>query len=573
MVARNQKTTAGQIPSSGSTNATFKTNGVQLTPAQRSQLAGPPLATSFTPDARLYRSFDDTNTVFDYGDLDLEAMREMLAQDGNPRKLEQVLSLPIRSADWEIRGDGEIADFVRDNLSPLMDRLIDQCTSAIAYRKAFFELVWKLDGAQVVYDAIELRPAVSCSAAFTIDTGQPNGFRQRLNPINMFTDIPERRMGWVTIPANRAFVYTYGAYREPIHGVSDLDVSLYCWDNIRKLQFLWCSYLEQQSLPKILVYGDDPTQAVDNARAISESVASSAIPMERRYDPASPSFDLIESSGKGATQFREAITYFESKQTQSVLASFMDLSTHASMSGAGSNALSADQSEFFLASRQAVADEIAEQITEGIIRPLVTFNYGPDVDIPDLHFGAIGNRQTDRALSLLTSIITAEKPTVPEEFTGFLLNQVAAALGLDTTDVSDAVQEWGEHRQKMMEAAEAAAAAAAEQPTPMAPPSKQQPLPGAEDLVDNEASTENVVPVPGNAPAKASNAKARRRRKPKTGTANGGNHPPARVPRSSTRHPRSTDMALAIDMAAELVEQARTGRDPTEFLKSIQKRE
>jgi hypothetical protein len=571
VVASNQKTTAGTTASTGTTNATFKTNGVQLSSAQKNALAGPPLATSFAPDARLYRSFDDANVVFDYGNLDLDAMREMLSEDGNPRKLEQVLSLPIRSADWEIRGSGEIADFVRANLDPIMDRLIAQCCSAIAYRKAFFELVWRLEDGKVVYDAIELRPATACSAAYAVDTGQPTGFRQRLNPIEMFkpnSPVKHHQWGYVTVPDNRAFVYTYGAYREPVHGISDLDVSLYCWDNIRKLQFLWCQYLEQQSLPKVIVYGDDPTQAQDNAQMIAESAASSAIPLERRYDPASKTFELLESSGKGASQFKEAIAYFEAKQTQSVLASFMDLAEHAHMGGAGSNALSADQSEFYLASRQAVANEIGEQVTEGIIRPLVTFNYGPDAEMPDLHFGPIGNRQVDRAMSLLTSIITAEKPTVPEEFTGFLLNQVSAAMGLDTTDVADAVQSWGEHRQKMMEAAEAAAAAAAEQPVPLAPPTKQQPLPGAEDLADGESSTENVVPAA--APAQASNAKARRRRKAKTGTANGGNHPPARVPRSATRGVRSTDMALAIDMTSELMAQVKAGRDPTEFLKSIQ---
>lgn len=588
MVASNQKTTAGTIPSNGLTNATLRSNGVKLTDSQRKRLAGPPLANSFTPESRLYRSFEEQSTVFEYKDLDLKAMREMLSKDGNPRKLEQVLSLPIRSADWEIRGKGTVANFVRDTLDPMMDRLISQCCSAIAYRKAFFELVWKLEGDKVVFDQIALRPATSCEAAFDINTGAQDGFRQQLNPINTFAQITQgNSMGWVRVPANRAFIYVYGLHREPIHGVSDLDVSLFCWDNIRKLQFLWCQYLEQQSLPKVIVYGDDPMQAQDNAQIIAESEASAAIPIERRIDPAQKTFELLESSGKGATQFTEAIAYFESKQTQSVLASFMDLSTNASMASAGSNALSADQSEFYLASRQAVANEMAQQITEGIIRPLVAFNFGPDVELPDLHFAPIGNRQTDRALNLLQSIVTAEKPTIPEEFTGFLLNQVSAALGLDTTDVSDAVEAWGVHRQKMMEAAEAAAAAAAEIPTPLTPPSKQQPIAGAAQIAGNTSGQPLQTPAQAHADAlgettdvnnvpRSSNAKARKSSNlgnNKTGTAQGANRSPARVAKPSRRQVKSTSrgshMTLAIEMAAQLVEKAKAGEDPKEFLRSV----
>ena len=514
----------------------------KLTPAMRKKLAGPQLANSFTVDARLYRSFDESSTVFEYGELDLWSMREMLSKDGNPRKLEQVLTLPIRSADWEIRGHGLIPDFVRNNLDSVMDKVIAQCCSAIAYRKAFFELIWKLDGDQVVYDRIELRPATSCETAYDESTGALIGFRQRLAPINV---TQAGGTGFVRIPAEKAFIYVHGVHREPLAGVSDLDVSLYCWDNIRKLQFLWCQYLEQQSLPKVIVYGDDPMQAVENAQMIADAAASASIPIERRIDPAQKTFELLESSGRGADQFEKAIQYFEGKQTQSVLASFMDLAQAASLSSAGSNALSADQSEFYLASRQAVANEIGEQITNGLIAPLVAYNFGPDAEVPDLHFAPIGNRQTDRALNLLMAIVAAQKPTVPTQFTGFLINQVSAALGLDTTDVSGVITDWAERHQEMVESAEAAATAAAEMPVPLAPPAKQQPVPGADALAAGS----------------------------KTGTAQGSNKAPARVRKSPQRKVKSTQMSLAIDMAHELVENSRHGVHPRDTLNAMRDRD
>lgn len=439
------------------------TDDYVLTKTQKRQLTGPVMTSAFSDGDLLYRSFDDFSKVYEVSDLDLRAMREMLSFDGNPRKLEQTLTLPIRGANWEIRGSGRVAKAVRDLMGPCMSQLIATCTSAIAYRKAFHEVTWALDGNRVLIDQVLMRPAVSCEAAFRDYDGSPDGFRQRLTPISAFAAASRSvNMGWIDVPASRAFIYTHGTHREPLRGVSDLDVSLYCWDNIRKLQFLWCQYLEQQSLPKVLIYGDDDIQATQNATNVANAGSSATIPMRRPNDPQMRGFEILESSGRGAAQFKEALLYWEGKQTQSVLASFMDLAQRAVTEGAGSNALSADQSEFFLGSRQAVADEIAWQITHKLITPFVYYNWGTSVEVPYLHIGPIGNRQTDRALALLTSIIDAPTVNAPPEFTGFLINHTAAFLGLDAVEIADAVDRWSiqQQQEQVLQQAQAAAAAA-----------------------------------------------------------------------------------------------------------------
>lgn len=410
-------------------------------PPQKRAMVGAPQGNQFTETDRLYRSYSEFSTVFEELDLDLAAIRMMLSKDGNPRKLEQVLTLPIRGAGWEIRGDGPEADLVRENLGPLLNEVIAQATSAFAYRKAFFELVWKLDGDRVVYDQILMRPAVTCEAAFDEHTGEPLGFRQRLAPVSVF-GTTTGDMGYERIPKIRSFIYTYGTHREPLRGVSDMDVCLYCWDQIRKLQFLWCQYLEGQSLPKILIKGRTMDDAIENARQVAKGKASAVIPVEWSPEIGEKLTEVLESSGKGADQFETAINYFESKQTQSVLASFTDLAQHAATGGRGSNALSADQSEFFLSSEQGKADEMSWQITDGLIKPLVRYNFGVDAEVPQLYIGPIGNRQLDRALDLLKAIMAAQNPTAPPKFTASLMTHVASFLGLEQEDVSSAAEEW-----------------------------------------------------------------------------------------------------------------------------------
>lgn len=447
----------------------------RLTPGQKKAIANTPLGSSITVEDRLFRSFTDFHRVYESPQLNLRLMRQMLTEDGNPKKLEQVLSLPLRGADREIRGDGPALQLVKDNVGPLVDRLIDQCTSAIAYAKAFFETEWMMLGEQVVYKHIHLRPAVVCEAAYHDTTGEPDGFRQQISPVAQIT--PNANMGWIDIPANRSFIYRYGSHREPLRGVSDLDVALHAWENIQKLRFLYFQFLEQQSLPKMIVFGNDPDEAQENAENLSEAGASATLPMARLPDPQQKLVELIESSGSGAGQFIEAIRYLEGQQTQSVLASFTDLAQAAATGGRGSNALSADQSEFFLGSRQAIADEMSKQITEGIIKPLVVYNYGPDAPVPTLHIGPIGNRQTDRALDLLKSIIGAATPTAPTEFTGFLLNQVSSFLGLDADKVATSVEKWGVEQAQFQSQQQAAmvAAAAPPPPGPPAPPTPAAP--------------------------------------------------------------------------------------------------
>lgn len=424
------------------------TNGATtLTAAQKRALTGPAVSTPFDVYERLFPSFRG-GVVFDYGEFDARQMREMLRRDGNARKIEQVLTLPIRSAGWEIRaapgGDTEAA-LVRDVLSTKLDMVIAQMSSAVVYRKAFFELVWQLAGPRVVLDQVAYRPATSCEGGHDARTGEPAGFRQRVgNPgglVNVTRQDPDSP-GYVTIAADRAFVYVHGAHREPIQGYSDMDVVYWCWETLQKLRFLWFQYLEGQSLPKLLAYGDSLGQAEVNRDAIAQADASAVIAVERPADPQARAFDVLESSGRGADQFAQATQYLEGLMSASVLAGFTDLSALAAhVRGQGSYALSADQSEFFLAARQAVADEMADQITRGLFGPLCRYNFGADAAVPALRIGPLSKREKERALAMMESLIVAPWFNCPPPLVDMLITSSAGLLGLPMDRVAEAVRE------------------------------------------------------------------------------------------------------------------------------------
>lgn len=486
----------------------------ELTPQEVKKLDAE-LGSAFGYGDRLFGSFTDDNTVSLAWSLEAADFNEMLAIDGNAEKISRVLSLPIRGAAWHITGSGPGADLVRDNLGPMLGRIIEQCTAAMVYRRTFFEKVWTTDAdGRLVYDKIAWRPPASCTARFDRDTGTENGFYQRITDAGWWQaaqrkgeDVP----GQITIPRHKAFVYTHGRYREPVKGVSDLEVAYNAYRKKTKLKFLWAQYLENQSLPKVAALGRDPQDAQRNAEALAQGRASSIIPIVLKEDmPAA--LQVIESSGRGATQFVEAIRYFDWEMTNSVLAGFTELAS--SQQTSGSYALSADQSEFFLASEQAGADDIADQIVEQLFTPLVIVNFGTEVEVPKLQIGPIGRQQTDRALALLEKIVGATRPMVPLQFVSELLIQVAEQVGLDTSKVAEIVDQWGDDMQEQLQAAFAAQVAAAQQPQTMSNPPGQPPLvgePEAAAATDTPAepavSPVNAMKAPARTPSKRDRAR------------------------------------------------------------------
>lgn len=418
-----------------------------LSDREKKQLTGPTLATPFDAYDRLFPDFRNGD-VFTVA-WDTRRLKEMLERSGKARSVEQVLTLPLRSAPWEIQGDGPAADLVRDNLGPLLGRVIDQMTTACTYRKAYFELVWTIRDGHVVYDDIAWRPPAACEAGFDAKTGKPRGFRQRIaHPGGTVLRAEGKNTlpGYVHIPAQRAFIYTHGIHREPVLGVSDMDVAYWCYETGQKILFLWFQYLERQSLPNAIVYGSDPVEAEENAEVVAEMKAGGVIGLQRPPDPQAKAFEILESSGKGADQFIQAVRYLDEMMVASVLAGFTELATAAS--GTGSYALSADQSEFFLASRQAVADEMADAINHGLIKPLVTYNFGADTECPRVVIGPLSQKDTDRALTMLNSIITATQLNVPGSFVDELVKRTAAYLGLDANKVAEQIDRFAAQRAK-----------------------------------------------------------------------------------------------------------------------------
>ena len=288
---------------------------------------------AFDDRSLMFTAFDD-GSVFDYdAENEVRQLKDMLEVDGKAATLEQVLSLPIRSAPYSIqrgRASAEaherITGILTDpanagGMTTPMNTIIAQMCNAFVYRRAYFEKVWTQTHGGVGYKKVAWRPPATCTIQRDPKTGSFRGFRQQ--PIRM-DDTEEL----IFLP-HRAFVYIHGSHRDPLNGVSDLKITHWCYQTKQKIRFLGYQFLEGQALPKTIVKASDETTAMNAAKKIIGLRGGGVVGLEEGV-----SIDPLESSGRGAAEFKAAIQWLDGEASSSVLAGFTDLGA-AATSGTG----------------------------------------------------------------------------------------------------------------------------------------------------------------------------------------------------------------------------------------------
>lgn len=437
-----------------------------MTKKEKNSLLGAEIGTAFDMYTRQFAAYGGGD-VFEIGEWRQRDIENMLGRDGNARMVEQALTLPVRSTVFSLegqKGDTGQLDLCQSQLytpaesggfSPGMQTVIGQMSGASIFKKAFFEKVWSMsDDGTINLDELAWRPQSTCEIKRDWRTAKLTGFRQRVwwlyndpkemkkaqkNKQNPFT-------GYYDIPKNRSFVYIHGAHRNPLVGVSDVDVAYWCYVQKQKLMFLWFQFLENQSLPKLAVYGADQAQADRNAEAISQ-MKSSAVAGFQRPPAGLKLFDEIASSGSGAAQFTDALNVLTTLQLDSILGSFLGLSGRA-MGGRGSNALSLSQSTFFLESRQGVLDEMCESFTRDVCAPLCAYNNLPLTSVPKLVAEPISQASAEQIVSTLVSLATAPAMRIPDQFADMLAEKAAAIFDLPVDKVTAVIEEGAQIRAK-----------------------------------------------------------------------------------------------------------------------------
>jgi hypothetical protein len=388
----------------------------------------------------------------------------MFSRNGTASALELVLTLPIREADFSIepgKGDVGECDFIRSvlltpdsegGMSTPWTSVMGQITAAQLYKRAFFEKVFRVrdsDG-KIIYDKVAYRPPATCQARYNDQTGAPNGFRQQvwLFGGNLQVSSKQKVPGYVDIPKVRSFVYTHGKHREPLTGVSEVEVTYWCHQTSMKLLFLWMTFLEGMALQRLVAYGNDQPEATQRADDISQLRGSGVVGLVHPID-GQKAFEAIPSAGNAGEFFEQALAFLQSWSISSVLAGFLGLAS-ASTGGKGAYSLSQDQSDFYLKSRQGVAREIADGISHDLIRPLIMLNFGSKASYPQARFGPLQDEQAQALLTMFGTMAAAPVLHVPLAVFDLLTERMASILQLDVDQVHEALVSTASQRAEQL---------------------------------------------------------------------------------------------------------------------------
>jgi len=388
-------------------------------------------------------------------------MKTMLSRNGMAAAIEQVLTLPIRGAPYTIepsKGDQGEAEFVQSvlmtsdesgGMKTPISQLVGQITAAQVFRRSFFERTFKVresDG-RIIYDKVAYRPPATCQARYNDRTGEPNGFRQQvwLFGGNLMLSSKQKVPGYVDIPKIRSYIYTHGQHREPLTGVSEMECTWWCYNTMAKLTFLWLQFLEGMAMQRLVVYGNDQPEATARADDISQLRGSGIVGLVHPVE-GQKTFEALPTAADAGAQFAACMTYLENWMASSVLAGFLQLSGAAAKgtragggASAGSYGMSEDQSSYYLASREAVATEIADSISHDLIRPLVMLNFGADAAFPTWKFGPLQEAMTAVLFTMFGQMAAAPKLNVPLAFIDLLTERMAVILDLDAGQVHDSL--------------------------------------------------------------------------------------------------------------------------------------
>jgi len=361
------------------------------------------------------------------------------------------MELPIRSTKWDIMpasdengetGDREheIADFVRKALFEKMetpfDDLLREVLTMLPFGFSLFEKVWTADSKYIWLKKLASRKQNSIHKWQQLD--RTAGVQQIL---------PQTVIEWVnawlnlvSIPASKLLLFSFRREGENYEGVSVLRSAYKHWYFKETMYKFDAVRHERQSVGIPVIYlpssatPEDKEQAkiiVANIRATEQTGVVMPWPKEDGW-----LFEFADMKSGQSTNLFESIKHHNREIAKNILAQFLELGDTES----GSKALSEDQSDLFLLSLVAVANQIKDTINRFLIPELVDYNFDDVKEYPKLTFEKLGVVDYEKIANILSSLASSELLTKDEDLEDYLrttLNLPARKKDEGTDDDSE----------------------------------------------------------------------------------------------------------------------------------------
>lgn len=323
------------------------------------------------------------------GVIQADFLRELRGIEGYRRFNEMRLNSPIigamlyaiemaiRSVTWNYTGDGdddprvEFLEEARENMRHSWNDHISEALSMLWAGYAPFEIVYRRDEGVLVWDKFAIRGQDSIENWKLADNGDIEGFNQRTAP----------SYKQVFIPAEKVVLYRTKIERNNPEGLSLLRNAWIPYFYAKTVQQLEGIGIERNLAGMPVIYMPDGA-TTSESDTTSDAYKAAKIARNLRNDeqagvvlPFGWKLELASSTGSKVMDTDTVIRRHESRMLMSTLAQFIALGQDR----VGAQALSADQSDLWTMSVNAIADNIAETHTKQAARKLLAMNgFEPD---------------------------------------------------------------------------------------------------------------------------------------------------------------------------------------------------
>lgn len=302
------------------------------------------------------------------GGLPLTTYQAMLG-DAMVQTVVTIKRKAVLAAPYKVHDDGtdegkRRAEFVEENFasmdgSPLT--VLDNAMQAFVNGWSVQEMVYALDKGRIMLKAV--RPKDPANFGLEVDQfGRLQSLILRLSGENTHTLPPEKFVVFTNRPT----------YADP-KGKSDLDAAYRHWQSKQELLSAWKLHLGRFAMPTVLGKYErglpaEEQQAVADALKNLQDNVSVVFPSEI-------DISTLGGSSEASQGFQEAVEFHNREIARAVLGQTLTTDEGRRV---GSLALGKVHLQVLLLQTEASRKELADKVmTEQVIKPLVTMNFGP----------------------------------------------------------------------------------------------------------------------------------------------------------------------------------------------------
>ena len=307
-----------------------------------------------------------------------------------------ILKYLLSSKKWiltDVNEDSEVFDFIQDMLTSMdieIQTLVKQMTPAIMWGFNVHELLFDVrDGKLVVTNAVPVHIKTLQDKPFIYDddTGE-------LVSIHQIVDGED-----IMIPVNKVLLYSYNSLYDEKEGHGLLHDFLPVIEDKENVMDWLMTFAERNGSPTLYGKADGPTSRDQMLEAFDEIAdGTTGLTMGLEED-----VGVLESSHHGETFF-SILSYIDNKIFRRMFIGNLLL---GDTSQTGSYAQSNTQLEFGNMVFDGILEEIANNIQEQIINPVVEFNYGSTSKAPIFSFDKFTSGDMKKLFEIVKPLMDA----------------------------------------------------------------------------------------------------------------------------------------------------------------------